>query len=337
MRECPIELSRGAITILRIKTPVTLFGTSMRQKTIENEVHCSGIGLHSGKEVSMSLHPAEADTGIIFRRLDVPDNRSKIPALFDQVIDTRLCTTLANDRGTSVATIEHLMAALAGCQIDNVIVTINGSEVPIMDGSAGPFVSLIECAGIVELDSPRNIIQILHEVSVNEGNGRAFLSPTSHQRSSLDINLNIDFDNAAIGYQTLLMSLSSWNFKQDICHARTFGFLEDVEALRQAGLAQGGSLDNAIVISENGILNEDGLRYDDEFVRHKALDCIGDLYLAGNQIAGCFSGYRTGHGIHNKLLRRLFADREAWRLVPVDESTEIRAPHWNVESQRAIA
>ena len=309
----------------------------MRQTTIQNEVHCSGIGLHSGKEVSMSLHPAEADTGVIFRRLDVPGNRSEIPALFDQVIDTRLCTTLANDRGTSVSTVEHLMAALSGCQIDNVIVTISGSEVPIMDGSAGPFVSLIECAGIVELDSPRNIIQILHEVSVNEENGRATISPTDHQRSSLNINLNIDFENAAIGYQTFLINLSSWSFKQDICHARTFGFLEDVEALRQAGLAQGGSLDNAIVISENEILNKDGLRYDDEFVRHKVLDCIGDLYLAGKQIAGCFSGDRTGHGIHNKLLRCLFADREALRLVPMDELTEIRAPHWNVESQRAIA
>ncbi len=309
----------------------------MRQTTIRNEVHCSGIGLHSGSEVSMSLHPAEANTGIIFRRLDVPDSRSEVRALFDQVIDTRLCTTLANDSGTSVATIEHLMAALAGCQIDNVIITIDGCEVPIMDGSAGPFVSLIECAGIVELDSPRNIIQILHEVSVNEGNGRASISPTDHQHSSLNINLNIDFEHAAIGYQTLLISLSSWSFKQDICHARTFGFLEDVKALRKAGLARGGSLDNAIVISENGILNKDGLRYDDEFVRHKALDCIGDLYLAGNQIAGCFSGDRTGHSIHNKLLRCLFADREAWRLVPMDELTEIPAQPWNFESQRAIA
>ena len=309
----------------------------MRQTTLANTVHCSGIGLHSGDIVSISLNPAAADTGIIFQRIDIAEDVSVIPALFDRVFDTCLCTTIANDKGATISTVEHLMAALAGCQVDNAVVAVNGGEIPIMDGSAEPFVTLIECAGIVELEKPRNVIQILREVSVIEEYGKATLTPADRQSTRLDINLTIDFKNAAIGRQELFFDFSTFNFKKDICRARTFGFLEDVKALRKAGLAQGGSLDNAVVISDSGVLNEDGLRYDNEFVRHKVLDCMGDLYLAGNQIVGRFTGDRTGHRIHNELLRSLFADSDAWKLVPMDEYLEIPAPQWDVESQRAIA
>ena len=309
----------------------------MRQTTLANTVHCSGIGLHSGDIVSISLNPAAADTGIIFQRIDIAEDGSVIPALFDRVCDTCLCTTIANDKGATISTVEHLMAALAGCQVDNAVVAVNGGEIPIMDGSAEPFVTLIECAGLVELEKPRNVIQILREGSVIEEYGKATLTPADRQSTRLDINLTIDFKNAAIGRHELFFDFSTFNFKKDICRARTFGFLEDVKALRKAGLAQGGSLDNAVVISDSGVLNEDGLRYDNEFVRHKVLDCMGDLYLAGNQIVGRFTGDRTGHRIHNELLRSLFADSDAWKLVPMDEYLEIPAPQWDVESQRAIA
>jgi len=311
--------------------------SGLRQTTLKNHIHCSGIGLHSGNKISMSLYPAEADTGIVFRRVDISGHRAIIPARFDRVTDTRLCTTLANDDGVKVATVEHLMAALAGCEIDNVLVEVNGAEVPIMDGSAEPFVFLIECAGTVELDAPRRVVQVTREVSIMEEAGEASLGPAEIEPSGLTIDLNIDFKNAVIGQQNLTVTVSSNSFKNEICRARTFGFLEDVEALHQAGLAQGGSLENAVVISGSEVLNEGGLRFKDEFVRHKVLDCIGDLYLAGNPLVGSFSGLRTGHDLHNKLLRRLFADRSAWNLVPLDEFVEMPTPQWQTEDQRAIA
>lgn len=311
--------------------------SGLRQMTLKNHIHCSGIGLHSGNKISMSLYPAEADTGIIFRRVDIPGHHAVIPARFDRVADTRLCTTLANEDGVTISTVEHLMAALAGCEIDNVVVEVNGGEVPIMDGSAEPFVFLIDCAGTVELDAPRRILQVTREVSILEEHGNASLAPARLDRSDLTIDLNIDFKNSAIGQQNLTVTVSSNSFKNEICRARTFGFLEDVEALRQAGLARGGSLDNAVVISGSEVLNEGGLRFDDEFVRHKVLDCIGDLYLAGNPMVGTFSGLRTGHDLHNKLLRRLFADRNAWKLIPMDEFVEMPADHWQSDNEKAIA
>lgn len=323
-------------------SPITAQATpdirsGLRQTTLKNHIHCSGIGLHSGSKISMALYPAEADTGIVFRRVDISGHHAVIPARFDRVADTRLCTTLANEDGVTIATVEHLMAALAGCEIDNVIVEVKGGEVPIMDGSAEPFVFLIECAGSVELDAPRRVVQVTREVSILEEAGEASLSPAGLDRSGLTIDLNIDFKNTAIGRQNLTVTVSSNSFKNEICRARTFGFLEDVEALRQAGLAQGGSLDNAVVISGSEVLNEGGLRFEDEFVRHKILDCIGDLYLAGNPLVGTFSGLRTGHDLHNKLLRRLFADRSAWNLIPLDEYVEMPASEWQSDDQRATA
>ncbi|MDA0655556.1 MAG: UDP-3-O-acyl-N-acetylglucosamine deacetylase [Proteobacteria bacterium] len=311
------------------------FGT--QQTTLKNHIHCSGIGLHSGNKISMSLYPAEPDTGIVFRRTDIPGQNAVIPARYNLVSDTRLCTTLSNDANVRVATVEHLMAALAGCEVDNVVVEINGPEVPIMDGSAEPFVFLIECAGTVRQKAPRRIVHIKQAVSIFEGGAEASIAPATSNRSGLTIDLNIDFKNSAIGQQNLTVTVSSNSFKSEICRARTFGFLEDVEALRQAGLAQGGSLDNAVVISGSKVLNEDGLRFEDEFVRHKILDCIGDLYLAGNPVIGAFSGLRSGHELHNKLLRRLFADPSAWEIIPMDEYMEMPAPIWQPEAALAIA
>ena len=307
------------------------------QTTLKNQIHCSGIGLHSGNKISMSLYPADPDTGIVLRRTDIPGQNALIPARFDHVSDTRLCTTLRNDAGVQIATVEHLMAALAGCEIDNVVIEVNGAEVPIMDGSAEPFVFLIECAGTVHQNAVRHVLSIKRPVSIFEGGAKATLAPSNLGRSGLTIDLRIDFKNSAIGQQNLTVAVSSSSFKNEICRARTFGFLEDVEALRQVGLAQGGSLDNAVVISGDNILNEDGLRYEDEFVRHKILDCIGDLYLAGNPIMGNFSGLRSGHDLHNKLLRRLFADSAAWEIIPMDEQVEVPVQTWQAETSHAIA
>jgi UDP-3-O-[3-hydroxymyristoyl] N-acetylglucosamine deacetylase len=308
-----------------------------RQTTLKNHIRCSGIGLHTGARISMSMFPAEPDTGIVFRRNDIGGGNALIPARFENVCDTRLCTTLSNDAGVKISTVEHLMAALAGCAIDNAIIELNGPEVPIMDGSAEPFVFLIECAGAVEQDAPRRVVRIKRPVSVSDNNAEALLAPLAYGQSGLTIDLNIDFKNATIGQQRLTVTVSSKSFKSDICRARTFGFLEDVEALRQNGLVKGGSLDNAVVISGNKVLNEDGLRFDDEFVRHKILDCIGDLYLAGKPVAGAFSGCRSGHELHNKLLRRLFAERDAWEVVPMDEYREMRSFDAAPADLRAIA
>ena len=285
----------------------------------------------------MSLYPADPNTGILFRRTDIRGQNAAIPARFDHVSDTRLCTTLSNEAGVQIATVEHLMAALAGCEIDNVIIEVNGMEVPIMDGSAEPFVFLIECAGTVHQNAARRVLRVKKPVFILEGGAEASLTPGSADPPALTIDLNIDFNNAAIGQQNLSLTISSSSFKSEICRARTFGFMEDVEALRQSGLAKGGSLENAVVISGGNILNEDGLRYKDEFVRHKILDCIGDLYLAGNPLVGTFSGHRSGHDLHNKLLRQLFADPSAWEIISMDDYTEVPMQTWQAETSRAIA
>jgi len=297
----------------------------MRQKTLKSSIHCSGIGLHSGAKISMALHPAECNTGITFRRTDVTEEASEILALHSNVGDTRLCTTLTNERGVSVATVEHLLAALAGCEIDNAVVELDGPEVPIMDGSSEPFVFLIECAGIVEQESPRMAIEVLKTVTARIGDAVAMIEPSP----KFSIQLGINFDNPLIGEQELGIHVTSDIFKSEICRARTFGFIEDVQALRKAGMVQGGSLDNAIVVSGDEILNDGGLRYDDEFVRHKVLDCIGDLYLAGGQLIGRFTGHRAGHQVNNLLLRNLFEDREAWSHVPMEDHFEFQAEEWN--------
>ena len=304
---------------------------SARQKTLKSSIHCSGVGLHNGDKISMSLHPADVDTGIVFRRSDIRAKDSEVAAHFNNVNDTRLCTSLVNGAGVGVATVEHLMAALAGCEIDNVEIEISGPEVPIMDGSAEPFVFLIECAGTEEQKAPRRAIRILKPVIAHIGSAVAKLSPAS----DFSMKVVIDFDNPAIGAQAFNLDVTSEVFKAEISRARTFGFLEDVEALRKAGLALGGSLENAIVVSGDRILNEGGLRYSDEFVRHKALDSIGDLYLAGAPILGHYHGNQSGHGLNNRLLRTLFADSSAWCFVDLTAENGADAGDWS--APRAIS
>lgn len=283
---------------------------SKHQTTIAGKISCSGIGLHCGKQVEMKLYPAEANTGIQFVRLDADEEKSVIAADYLNVTRTMLGTTITNSYGTSVSTIEHLMAALWGMGVDNAIITLDGPEVPIMDGSSEPFVFLIECAGIKKLKTRRNIIEVLNKVTVKEGNSVASISP--HDGFTLDIA--IDYDNA-IPRQKAFYDFGEQSFKNALCRARTFGFASEVEKLQAQGLARGGSLDNAIVIGDKKILNEGGLRYDDEFVRHKALDCVGDFYLSKLRIRGAVSTVRPGHSINNKLLRKLLLDSSAWRVT----------------------
>ena len=281
----------------------------------------------------MELHPAAANSGIVFRRTDVATGNRDMLARYNFVGSTNLCTTLVNEDGVSVATVEHLMAALAGCEIDNIIVAIDGSEVPIMDGSAEPFVFLIECAGTVEQDEPRRAIQVLHPVTVQDGDSIARLEPAD----GFSIEFGIDFESAVIGRQNFAIDLSPDAFKTDISRARTFGFLHEVEALRSAGLGQGGTLDNVVVIDGDEVMNSDGLRFDNEFVRHKVLDCIGDMYLAGGPLIGHFSGVRAGHGLHHKLLQTLFAEDAAWMTISMDRRIPLTTAGWSSEPIAATA
>jgi len=283
-------------------------GKIIRQKTLKNPIHCTGVALHSGAKVSMTLAPAEADSGIRFVRTDIPGGGAEIPATWDRVVDTRMCTVLGNDDGVTVGTVEHLMAALAGTGVDNAMIEINGPEVPIMDGSSAPFVFLVECAGVIEQDAPRRVIRMRAPVSVAEGSWTASLTPGV----GFSVDFEIEFASDAVARQEIGLGLVNGTFKKELARARTFGFLNEVEQLRAAGLARGGSLDNAVVVSGDTILNEDGLRYDDEFVRHKALDAIGDLYLAGAPVVGHFRGVCSGHEANNRLLKALFENTDAW-------------------------
>jgi len=267
----------------------------------------------------MTLHPAEPDSGIRIRRTDPAGGGVTIPAHWRNVVDTRMCTTLGvetADGKVKVGTVEHLLAAVAGCHIDNILIEINGPEIPVMDGSSAPFVFLIDCAGIAEQAAHRRAIQVLRSVSVGDEQAGASLKPAS----SFSISFEIDFEATAIAKQDYFVVLDNGAFRSEIARARTFGMAGEVERLRAAGLALGGSLDNAIVVDGDRIVNADGLRYEDEFVRHKILDAVGDLSLAGAPILGHFHGFRSGHGMHNKLLRALFADASAWRTVPLEDA-----------------
>lgn len=282
----------------------------------------------------MRLCPAEPDTGIVFRRTDIANGGAEILARWDNVVDTHLNTTIGNDCGTRVGTIEHLMAALSGCGVDNAIVEIDGPEVPVMDGSSAPFVFLVECAGIARQQARRRAIEVLKPVSVGDDDRHASLKPAS----GFSISFEIDFDSVLVSRQALQVDLRNGAFRSEISRARTFGFAHEVAELRSMGLAQGGSLDNAIVISGDSILNEDGLRYEDEFVRHKILDSVGDLYLGGGPLIGHFHGYRSGHTLNNELLRRLFADDSAWRLATLDDDgAPMQDAGWSPEAIAATA
>lgn len=280
----------------------------VRQRTLKSSIHCSGVALHSGAKVALTLHPADPNTGIVFKRVDIAGGGALIPARWDHVVDTRLCTMLGNKDGVTIGTVEHLLAALAGSAVDNVLIELNGPEVPIMDGSSEPFLFLVECAGIVEQDAPRRAIRIEKPVSVIQGDKSAWLLPSD----GFSVAFEITFKSAAIGTQTASVGMGHGIFKNEIARARTFCMAEEVQQLWSMGLARGGSLDNAIVVSGDRVLNEGGLRFDDEFVRHKVLDAVGDLTLAGAPIIGHYHGRCSGHALTNQLLRTLFADETAW-------------------------
>ena len=289
---------------------------SIRQNTLRRSINCVGITLHGGDKVGLTLRPAEANTGVVFRRIDIPESK-EIRATWENVTDTRMCTTIANGDGVTVSTIEHLMSALAGSGIDNVYVDIDGHEVPVMDGSAQPFVFLIECAGVLEQDAHRRIIKILKPVRVDAEDKMAELVPSD----TFSVSFEIDFDNEVVANQTISVNLVNGNYKKEVARARTFGFMHEIEKLQAAGLGLGGSLDNAVIVAGDKVLNEDGLRYNDEFVRHKVLDAVGDLYTAGSLICGSYKGVRSGHALTNKLLQALFADESAWCYINLGENS----------------
>ncbi|GBQ10984.1 UDP-3-O-acyl-N-acetylglucosamine deacetylase [Swaminathania salitolerans] len=289
------------------------------QTTLNEAITCVGTGLHSGAQVRMTLHPAEAGHGIVFRRTDCGDT-PLIPALYDHVVDTRLSTVIAHPDAPSirVATIEHLMAALHANRVDNALIDIDGPETPVLDGSAAEFDFLLQCAGSRVLDAPRAVIEILRHVVVEEANGAfAELRPA---RSGLALAMSIDFDASVIGQQRHAMPLTPERFRQEVSFCRTFVDRQEIEALRKIGLARGGSLDNAIVVDGDGVLNPCGLRHPKEFVRHKLMDAVGDLYLAGHTLQAGFMGHKSGHGLNNRLLRAVFASQENWRLVGTDRA-----------------
>ena len=304
-------------------------GDSGYQQTLKNAIHCSGIGLHSGAKISMTLNPGAANSGIVFRRRDL-GGKPVVRACYATAQETPLCTTVA-EGPVKVATIEHLMSALAACGVDNAEIDLDGPEVPIMDGSAAPFVFLVECAGIETQPAPRRAIRILKTIAIDDGARHASLAPSR----SFWIDFEIDFDSEVIARQAWSGGINRQQFKSDLARARTFGFLQEVDHLRRNGLARGGSLDNAVVIDGNGVMNEGGLRFDDEFVRHKVLDSIGDLYLAGAPILGRFSGHKTGHATNLRLLRAVFADDSAWCWV--DLARPDIMPGASVPPARAVA
>ena len=282
---------------------------NLNQKTINSSIEISGIGLHTGLDINLRLENAPVDNGIKFIRID-KKNDNIIEAIWSNVTATNLSTTISK-HNLNISTIEHLMSALSGMHIDNLNVYINGPEVPIMDGSSAPFVKLIEKNGIKEQDKKRKIIKIKKEIEVNNENGSVKLVP-NHQFS---IDFEIDFPSHLVSKQSCQLQLINGNYKTDIASARTFGFEKDVEFLRSNGFALGGSLDNAVVVGNEKILNKDGLRFKDEFVRHKILDSIGDLYLAGSPIEGYFFGKKSGHYLNNELLKKLFSDKNNFEYI----------------------
>ena len=293
---------------------------TVKQRTLKSAIGCTGTGLHTGATVTMTLRPASADTGIVFKRTDV--DRQPVAAHVANVVDDRMGTTLGDADRPLASTVEHLMAALLGSRIDNVIVELDGPEVPIMDGSSAPFVFLIECAGALEQGPPRRIIEVLREIHVVDGERGASLVPAD----AFQVEFEIDFDSPAVGQQSMGVRLVNGTFKSDICRARTFGFVHEAQQMRAMGLALGASLENAVVIDGDTVMNEEGLRYADEFVRHKILDSVGDLYLAGAPIKGAFQGRRSGHAINHMVVRALLADHDAWRFATETEDEADTAP-----------
>jgi UDP-3-O-[3-hydroxymyristoyl] N-acetylglucosamine deacetylase len=285
------------------------------QCTIRKPVHYIGIGLHTGQRVSLSLFPAAPGNGIQFRRKDLPPQFGSIKANWLNVVDTRRCTVLGNEHGATVSTVEHLLAAIRTCGIDNLSIELNGEEVPILDGSSAPMLSLLRNAGVIQQGLPRPALRILRPVEISQGECHATLLPSPVPR----ISVNIDFEHPQIGHQSRSIALAEDLLESEIAPARTFGFADELEKLHAQGLALGGSMDNAVLLDDQGVVNEEGLRFADEFVRHKILDCIGDLALAGAPIFGHLLANRPGHRINNALLRELYSRRDAWELTSYAE------------------
>ncbi len=300
----------------------------LQQRTLKSLTRAVGVGLHSGQRVELTLRPAAPDTGIVFRRVDLPQPVD-IPVRFDSVSDTRMASTITPGGvpdGPRVQTIEHLMSACAGLGLDNLYVDITADEVPILDGSSASFVFLLQSAGIELQNAPKKFLRVKKTVEVREGEGNRLMWARLEPFHGYKLTFEIDFKHPALDAtgQQVTFDMGSGTYKQEIARARTFGFTKDVEAMRSRGLTLGGSMDNAIVIDDYRVLNHDGLRYDDEFAKHKILDAIGDLYVAGHPLLAAYTSFKGGHALNNKLLRVLLADKDAWELVSFDD--EARAP-----------
>jgi len=291
----------------------------IKQRSLKNVIRATGVGLHTGKKVFLTLRPAAVNTGIVFRRVDL-DTPIEIQARPENVGDTRLSTTLVKDK-VRISTVEHLLSALAGFGIDNAYIDLSTDEVPIMDGSAGPFVFLIQSAGVEEQNASKRFIKIKRKVRVEDKDKWAMFEPFN----GFKVGFTIQFDHPVFNEKDCKAEIdfSTTSFVKEVSRARTFGFMRDVELLREKNLALGGSLDNAVVVDDYRILNEDGLRFKDECVKHKILDAIGDLYLLGHSLIGSFTGFKSGHALNNRLLRELLADEAAWELISFEDETEL--------------
>jgi UDP-3-O-[3-hydroxymyristoyl] N-acetylglucosamine deacetylase len=285
------------------------------EHTLAGPAICAGVGVHTGARVRLSIRPAPAGAGVVFVRTDVKDRDNRVPVSAEAVVSARLGTVVGNARGVTVSTIEHLMAALSALGVDNAVVELDGPEVPIMDGSALPFVALLDRAGFRRQEAPQRVIEILEPVVVEEEGGK---SAALYPCSRFEMFFEIEFPTAVIGRQAVDVVLTEESFREELASARTFGFLEEVEALRAAGLGRGASLENVLVIDGDALVNPEGLRFPDEFVRHKAMDAVGDLYVLGAPLLGRFEGRKAGHALNNKLCRALMARPEAWRYVPAE-------------------
>jgi len=311
MRDKPLKRRPNVVPPARISAVGATIESMLMQRTLRSVTRTTGVGLHTGARVELTLRPAAADTGIVFHRVDLPVPVT-IPALAENVGDTRLSSTLKRD-GTSISTVEHLMSALAGLGIDNLHVDVAGPELPIMDGSAGPFVFLLQSAGVEEQNAPKHYLRVRSPVEVRDGDKWARFEP--HDGFRLDFT--IDFPHPVFGSENrhVVIDFAHDSYVKEVARARTFGFMQDVEAMRSAGLALGGSLQNAVVLDETRVLNREGLRYDNEFVKHKVLDAIGDLYLLGHPLVGQYTAFKSGHALNNALARALLARPDAFEVT----------------------
>ncbi len=288
---------------------------NQKQKTLAKKITCTGVGVHSGAPANLTIKPGDKNTGFIFVRTDITDKNNVITGLWDHVTETQLCTVLSNKDGVTVSTVEHVLSALTALGIDNAVLEIDGPEIPIMDGSAIAFVEMIDTVGVVEQDASKRFIRLKKPVTYTKGDKSVTLTPSLRPVWAMDI----DFDSAVIGQQSFTFDNSEDQYRSDIAECRTFGFLHEVEMLQKMGLARGGSLDNAIVIDGDKVLNPKGLRFKDEFVRHKILDAVGDIILAGAPVLADYHGVKAGHAMNNKVLHALFADKSAYEFVSADK------------------